>query len=103
MNFSFEVLPSALPQSAWRNVSLEGEMACEPKQRFLAEPLKQTALMVTRGRMPERRLLTLSWAEQWDMTSKSVYWNAGEIAGPLEVEKGWWEAGTKPHRAEPRV
>lgn len=58
MNFSFEVLLSALPQSARRNASLEGEMAREPKQRFLAEPLKQTALMVTGGRMPERRLLT---------------------------------------------
>lgn len=83
VNFSFEVLQSALPQSARRNASSEGKMACEPKQRFLAEPLKQTALVVTRGRMPERRLLVLSQAGHWDTT---LYWDAREIAGALEVE-----------------
>lgn len=64
-----------------------GRWPTSPNKGFLAEPLKQMALIVTHGRMPERWLLRLSWAGHWDMTSKSIYWNVREIAGPLEVER----------------
>jgi len=66
-------------------------MACGPKQRFLAQPFKQVALIVTHGRMPECRLLTLSRAGHCDVTSKSIYWNVREIADALEVERGGGE------------